>query len=74
MNQTQLRFYIYNDDEREMLCYPSLGHASVEWIQDPEGKRVVQEDGEGHILTEYSDDECRKAARDFIRGDSDISG
>ena len=61
------RFYIYKDDRREMLSYPTLGHASAEWLQDAEGKRVVQEDGEGHILREYSKDECRKAAQDYMR-------
>jgi hypothetical protein len=30
-----------------------LAHASVEWIQDPEGKRVLQVDGEGHAAQEY---------------------
>jgi hypothetical protein len=73
VNQTQERYYIYKDDQREMVGYPSLGQASAEWIQDPEGKRVVQEDGEGHILREYSKDECRKAAQEFIRGGSDTS-
>jgi hypothetical protein len=65
-----LLYYIYKDDQREMVGYPSLGLASAEWIQDPDGKTVVHEDGEGHILREYSKDECRKAAQEFMRGGS----
>jgi hypothetical protein len=73
VNELRARFYIYKDDEREMLGYPSLGQAAVEWIQDPQDRRVVQEDGEGHVLKEYSKDECRKAAQEFLRGGSDPS-
>lgn len=71
MDRRQERYYIYKDDQRERVGYPSLGLASAEWIQDPDGKTVVQEDGEGHILREYSKDECRKAAQEFMRGRSD---
>jgi hypothetical protein len=73
MDQTQERYYIYKDDQREMVGYPSLGQASAEWIQDPVGKTVVQEDSEGHILREYSKDECRMAAQDFMHGGSNTS-
>jgi hypothetical protein len=73
VNEQQVRFYIYKNDEREVLSYPSLGHAAVEWIQDSQDRTVVQEDSEGHVLKEYSKDECRKAAQDFMRGGSDTS-
>jgi len=68
LNHLEERFYIYKGDRREMVGYPTLGQASVEWIQDPEGRRVVKEDGGGHALREYSEDECRKAAQDYMRG------
>jgi hypothetical protein len=62
------RFYIYKGDQREMVGYTNLEQASAEWIEDPEGRRVVKEDGEGRVLREYSEDECRKAAQDYMRG------
>lgn len=73
MSQLSTRFYIYKGDQREMLGYPSLGQAAVEWMQEPQDKRVVEEDGEGHVLKEYSKDECRKAAQDFLRGGCETS-
>lgn len=68
MDHRQERFYIYEGDQREMVGYTNLGQASVEWIERPKGRRVVKEDGEGRVLREYSEVECRKAAQDYMRG------
>jgi hypothetical protein len=67
------RFYIYKGDQREMVGYTNLGQASAEWIECPEGRRVVKEDGEGRVLREYSEDECRKAAQNYMHGSSNTS-
>jgi len=70
MNQTAERFYIYQGDEREMVVYPSLGQASVEWAEAPDTKQVVQVDSDDRVIRVYSKAECQKAAQDFIRGRS----
>jgi hypothetical protein len=70
VDHRQERFYIYRRDQREMVGYTNLEQASAEWIEDPEGRRVVKEDGEGRVLREYSEDECRKAAQNYMRGGS----
>jgi hypothetical protein len=66
MNQTAERFYIYQGDEREMVVYPSLGQASIEWAEAPDTKKVVQVDAEGRVIRVYSKEECQKAAQDFM--------
>src|SRR5579863_5150973 len=68
VNHHEQRFYIYKGDQRELVGYTNLGQASVEWMQDPDGRRIVKEDGAGRVLREYSEDECRRAAQDYMRG------
>jgi len=70
VDHRQELFYIYKGDQREMVGYTNLEQASAEWIEDPEGRRVVKEDGEGRVMREYSEDECRKAAQNYMRGGS----